>query len=70
MHTHGTCKFCNAIVFWNPLHKIELALVQQAQKALTASEQERADMETSVTALAETLEQRLQDMGDQVQAIL
>ncbi|KAK9844712.1 hypothetical protein WJX74_005818 [Apatococcus lobatus] len=42
--------------------------LQMAEEALAAAEQERADMESSVTALAEDLEQRLQDMGNQLEA--
>lgn len=41
-------------------------VVQRAEEALAAAEQERADMESSVTALAEDLEQRIQDMSSQV----
>lgn len=43
-----------------------MGAVQRAEEALAAAEQERADMESSVTALAEDLEQRIQDMSSQV----
>lgn len=66
---HSTVKGCSSFIAMlghNSRSSCTVGAVQRAEEALAAAEQERADMESSVTALAEDLEQRIQDMSSQV----
>ena len=66
LHSTRGAAVVQRMLWVSPTCSRTLGDVQRAEEALAAAEQERADMESSVTALAEDLEQRISDMSTQV----